>query len=107
MAGKNIHQFDDNNFEQEVLQAETPVLVDFHATWCGPCKVLAPIVEKIADEFEGKLKVGKVDIDASPRTAAKYGIASVPTVIVFEKGEKKGQHVGVARREKLVELAGL
>ncbi|HZO13178.1 MAG TPA: thioredoxin [Polyangiaceae bacterium] len=107
MAGKNVHIIDDNNFEQEVLQSDRPVLVDFHATWCGPCKILAPIVEKLADEFEGKLKVGKVDIDSAPRLAAKYNIASVPTVIVFDKGEKKAQHVGVARREKLVEMAGL
>jgi thioredoxin 1 len=107
MAGKNVHNFDDNNFETEVLSSDTPVLVDFHATWCGPCKILAPIVEKLADEFEGQLKVGKVDIDAAPRIAAKYNIASVPTVIVFSKGEKKAQHVGVARREKLVEMTGL
>ena len=107
MAGKNIHNFDDNNFETEVLQADTPVLVDFHATWCGPCKVLAPIVEKLADEFEGKLKVGKVDIDVAPKLAQKYGITSVPTVMVFQGGEKKAAHTGVAKREKLVQMAGL
>ena len=103
----NIHHFDDNNFETEVLQADTPVLVDFHAVWCGPCKMLAPIVAKMADEFEGKLKVGKVDIDAAPKLAQKYGIRSVPTVMVFENGEKKAAHTGLAKRDKLVQMAGL
>lgn len=108
MAGNNVHHFDDTNFEAEVLgHTGTPVLVDFAATWCGPCKLLAPIVEKLADEFEGKLKVGKVDIDQAPKVAAKYGIQSVPTVMVFEGGEKKASMVGVAKREKLVALAGL
>lgn len=108
MAGKNIHQFDDTNWETEVLgHGSGPVLVDFHATWCGPCKVLAPIVEKLADEFEGKLKVGKVDIDQAPKLAAKYGVTSVPTVMVFQGGEKKASMIGVAKRDKLVALAGL
>lgn len=107
MAGKNIHIIDDQNFEAEVLQASTPVLIDFHATWCGPCKMLAPIVEKLADDYEGKLKVGKVDIDAAPKLASKYGIRSVPTVMVFENGEKKATHTGLAPRAKLMKLAGL
>jgi thioredoxin 1 len=107
MASKNVHNFDDSNFDSEVLQADGPVLVDFHATWCGPCKILAPIVEKLADEYEGKLKVGKVDIDAAPRIAQKYGIASVPTVMVFSGGEKKAAHIGVAKREKLIQMTGL
>ncbi len=107
MASQNVHIFDDTNFETEVLQASVPVLVDFHATWCGPCKVLAPIVEKLADEFEGKLKVGKVDIDVAPKLAQKYGITSVPTVMVFQGGEKKASHTGVAKRDKLVAMAGL
>jgi len=106
-ASKNVHAFDDQNFEQEVLKAAGPVLVDFTATWCGPCKILAPIVEQLADEFAGKLKVGKVDVDQAPGVAAKYGIRSVPTVMVFEGGQKKAQHIGLTKREKLLELAGL
>ena len=104
---KNVNHWDDSNFDAEVLKATTPVLVDFHATWCGPCKMLAPIVEKLADDYEGKVKVGKVDIDAAPGLAAKYGIRSVPTVMVFEGGEKKAAHTGLAKRDKLLALIGL
>ncbi|MEJ7734154.1 MAG: thioredoxin [Polyangiaceae bacterium] len=104
---KNILNFDEQNFESEVLKSSVPVLVDFTATWCGPCRALAPVVEKLADEFEGKVKVGKVDIDKSPAISAKYGIRSVPTVLVFEAGQKKGQHVGLTNRDKLVQLLGV
>lgn len=107
MAGKNVHIFDESNWESEVVGHSGPVLVDFHATWCGPCKLLTPIVEKLAEEYEGKLKVGKVDIDVAPKLAQKYGITSVPTVMVFEGGEKKASHVGVAKRDKLLALTGL
>src|SRR6185503_13033844 len=107
MAGKNVHSFNQSNFESEVLQSSVPVLVDFTATWCGPCKALAPIVEKIADEFEGKVKVGKLDIDDSPDITRKYGVRSVPTVLVFHGGQKKGQHVGLTTREKLIQLLGV
>jgi len=103
----NLLTFDDSNFDTEVIGADGPVMVDFTATWCGPCRMLAPIVEKLAAETEGKLKIGKVDIDASPSLAAKYGVRSVPTVMVFEGGEKKASHTGLAKREKLLELAGL
>lgn len=104
---KNIHAFNESNFESEVLKSDVPVLVDFTATWCGPCKALAPIVEKLADEFPGKVKVGKLDIDDSPNITAKYGVRSVPTVIVFKGGAKAGQHVGLTNRDKLVALLGL
>ena len=104
---KNVHAFNESNFESEVLKSDVPVLVDFTATWCGPCKALAPIVEKIADEFPGKIKVGKLDIDDSPNVTAKYGVRSVPTVIVFKGGQKSGQHVGLTNRDKLLALLGL
>ena len=107
MAGKNVHEFNTANFDSEVLGADLPVLVDFTATWCGPCKALAPIVEKIADEFEGKIKVGKVDIDDAQAIAAKYNVRSVPTVIVFRGGAPTGQQVGLSTRDKLVKLLGV
>ena len=107
MAGKNVHEFTHTNFDSEVLQSDLPVLVDFTATWCGPCKALAPIVEKLADEYEGKLKVGKLDIDASRPIADKYKIRSVPTVVVFRGGQKTGEHIGLTTRDKLVKLLGL
>ena len=106
-ASKNVHLFNKDNFEAEVLKSDVPVLVDFTATWCGPCKALAPIVEKIADEFQGKVKVGKLDIDDSPDLTAKYGVRSVPTVIVFKGGAKADQHVGLTNRDKLLKLLGL
>ncbi len=107
MAGKNVHTFNQINFEQDVLKSDVPVLVDFTATWCGPCKALAPIVDKLADEFEGRVKVGKLDIDESPEIAQKYGIRSVPTVLVFKGGAKAGQHVGLTTAAKLVQLLGV
>jgi thioredoxin 1 len=107
MASQNVRNFDDQNFESEVIKSDVPVLVDFTATWCGPCKALAPIVDKVADDFQGRVKVGKLDIDASPAIARKYGIRSVPTVLVFRGGEKAGQHVGLTTREKLVALLGV
>ena len=107
MAGKNVQVFTQSNFEKEVLQSDVPVLVDFTATWCGPCKALAPIVEKVADEFEGKVKVGKLDIDDNAEITRKYGVRSVPTVLVFKGGQKIGQHVGLTTRDKLVVLLGI
>ena len=85
----------EGNFEQEVLRAEGPVLVDFWATWCGPCRMLGPTIAKIAQEQEGKVKVCKLDVDECPNVAVRYGIASIPTLIVFENGAIKAQAVGV------------
>ena len=107
MAGKNVREFTNENFENEVLKSDLPVLVDFTATWCGPCKALAPIVEKVADEYEGKIKVGKLDIDEARAVAAKYNVRSVPTVIVFRGGSPTGQHIGLTTRDKLVKLIGV
>ena len=107
MASKNVQTFNEGNFETEVLKSDVPVLVDFTATWCGPCKALAPIIDKVADEFQGKVKVGKVDIDDAPAIATKYGIRSVPTVLVFKNGEKTSQNVGLTTRDKLVGLLGV
>ena len=107
MASDNVHHIDDSNFEAEVLNASGPVLVDFHATWCGPCKMLGPIMDKIADDFTGKLKVAKIDIDQAPNVASKYGIRSVPTVMVFDGGERKASHIGLAKRDQLLSMAGV
>lgn len=106
MAGKHVIELTDANFEQEVLKSDRPVLVDFTATWCGPCKALAPIVDKIAEEFSDKYKIGKLDIDDAPQTARKYGIKGVPTVMVFKGGTTAGQHVGLTNREKLLQMLG-
>jgi len=105
MAGsKNVVAVDDASFDKEVLASDKTVLVDFGATWCGPCKALAPIVEKIADDTVGTLKVATVDIDDSPEVARKYGIRGVPTVLVFRAGKVVGTQVGLASREKLLAL---
>jgi thioredoxin 1 len=104
MASQNIHAFTDDNFEAEVLKSDTPVLVDFTATWCGPCKMLAPVVDKLADELVGKVKVGKLDIDNAPNVTAKYQVRGVPTVMVFKGGQKVAQHVGLTNREGLLKL---
>ena len=88
-------ELDDSNFDAEVLNADGPVLVDFSATWCGPCQQLTPIIEELAGEYEGKAKVVKVDIDQAQNVAGRYAIMSVPTVIIFKGGEKVDQIVGL------------
>ncbi|MBO7730425.1 MAG: thioredoxin [Lachnospiraceae bacterium] len=92
------------NFEEEVTQSDIPVLVDFWAVWCGPCKMLAPIVEEIAREFEGKVKVGKVNVDDEPALAARFGISSIPTLILFKDGQQAAVSVGVRPKEELVQM---
>ena len=94
----------DKNFNEEVIHSQTPVLVDFWAVWCGPCKMIGPIVAEIAQEFEGKIKVGKVNVDENQATAAKYGIRGIPTLLFFKGGELVNQVVGVQPKTKLVEL---
>jgi thioredoxin 1 len=103
MAGKVI-ELTDTNFDAEVLKSSEPVLVDFTATWCGPCKALAPVVEKLAEEAGGKFKVGKLDIDEAPDVTKRYGVRGVPTVLVFKGGQKVDQHVGVTNRETLLKM---
>ena len=104
MASKNVHVFNDLNFEQEVVGASGKVLVDFTAAWCGPCKRLAPIVEEVADELAGQVKVGKLDIDEAPVTAAKFQVRGVPTLMVFEGGQQVGQVVGLVSKNKVKAL---
>jgi len=106
MANENVKVFNDINFDDEVLKSNDPVLVDFTATWCGPCKQLAPIVEQLANELVGKVKVGKLDIDDSPAVASKLGIRGVPTLMVFKNGERAAQHIGVTTKAKILALIG-
>lgn len=106
MASRNVAAFNDLNFETDVLKSELPVLVDFTATWCGPCKALAPIIDQVADDLAGKVRVGKLDIDESPVTAGRYGVRGVPTVMVFKGGQRVDQHVGLTTKAKLLALVG-
>ena len=92
---------DDSSFDQNVLQAEVPVLVDFWATWCGPCRMVAPVVEELAQEYEGKIRFAKLDVDQNPKTAGKYGIMSIPTLIIFKNGEPVSHVVGFRPKAEL------
>ncbi|MFA6435782.1 MAG: thioredoxin [Candidatus Gracilibacteria bacterium] len=98
------HVFNDNNFDQEVLKSQLPVLVDFWATWCGPCQMQGPIVEKLATEFEGKVKIGKMDVDQANKTASQFRIMSIPTMIVFKNGQPVTQKVGFQSEANLREM---
>ncbi|MCQ2499061.1 MAG: thioredoxin [Lachnospiraceae bacterium] len=95
-----------DNFEEEVLKATKPVVVDFWATWCGPCRMQGPIIEKFAEEFEDKYIVGKVDVDEQEDLAAKYSIMSIPTIKIFKNGEVAATAIGVQSRESLLDLIG-
>lgn len=96
-------QIDDSNFNTEVINSELPVLIDFWATWCGPCLAIAPIVEEIATEYISKLKVGKLDVDANPKTTMQFGIRSIPTLLVFKGGKVVEQIVGAVPKRQLIE----
>jgi thioredoxin 1 len=94
MAGKNIVMLTDQDFEEKVIKSDKPILVDFYANWCGPCKMIAPYLEELADEFEGKVTVAKLDVDQNNQSAMKYGVRGIPTLILFENGQQKETIVG-------------
>lgn len=104
MASENVHTFTDDNFEKEVLQSDIPVLVDFWATWCAPCKAIAPLIDTVAAEYEGRLKVGKVNVDDNPATPGKYGVRGIPTVILLKDGKVVDQVVGAIPKAQLEAL---
>lgn len=101
MASANVKEFTDSNFESEVLDASEPVVVDFWAEWCMPCRILAPTIEEVADEHAGSVKVGKVDTDANREVSMKYSISAIPTVIIFKGGEVAKKFVGLTKKEDI------
>ena len=98
-----IIEANDNNFDTEVLQSEQPVLVDFSATWCGPCKKLEPVVHEIASDYDRKLKVVRVDVDQAPSSAARFAVLSVPTILLFQNGDVKDQVIGLVSTQALTD----
>jgi thioredoxin 1 len=104
MASEKVMAFTDANFDREVLQSDIPVLVDFWATWCAPCKAIAPLVDAVAVEYAGKIKVGKVNVDENPATPGKYGVRGIPTLILFKGGAVIDQIVGAVPKSQLEAL---
>ncbi|MDI9509727.1 MAG: thioredoxin [Bacillota bacterium] len=96
-------QFTDMNFKKEALEADMPVLVDFYADWCGPCKMMAPVIDELAKEYEGKVKIGKLNVDDNPETARQYRVMTIPTLIIYKNGELVDTVVGVVAKNALKE----
>jgi thioredoxin 1 len=101
MSSGVLAEFTDDNFEAEVLKSSLPVLVDFWAQWCGPCKMLTPIVEELAKDFDGRLKIGKLNVDDSPQFASRYAVNSIPTLLFVKDGNVVDQHVGLLAKKVL------
>jgi thioredoxin 1 len=103
MASPNVREFTDANFDAEVLKSDKPVLVDFWAEWCGPCRMLAPTIDALADKYAGKVVIGKLDTDNNREVAIKYGISSIPTVLLFKKGQVAKKLIGLRQERDFVE----
>lgn len=98
---------DNKNFHEVVLQSEIPVLVDFYADWCGPCKMMSPILEELSQEFDGKIKIVKINVDNNPELSSEYGVMSIPNMIIFENGKQKENIVGARSKQDLIKYLGL
>ena len=98
---ENIHEFTDQSFDTDVVQADLPVLIDFWAVWCGPCKAIAQTIEEIAGDYAGKVKVGKLNVDQNQNTAMQYGVRSIPTLLIMKSGEVVSQIVGAVPKENI------
>ncbi len=104
MASENVLQVSDGNFDSEVLQASQPVLVDFWASWCGPCKAIAPVIDALAEQYADQVRIAKLNVDENPATPGKYGVRGIPTLILFKDGQIVDQLVGVVPRQQLENL---
>lgn len=104
MASDKILELTDAQFEADVLKSDTPVLVDFWATWCAPCKAIAPVLDQLAEEYDGKVKIGKVNVDENPATPGQYGVRGIPTMILFKDGEIVDQLVGAVPKNQIESL---
>ena len=102
--GEHVIEFTDKNFETEVLQADKPVVIDFWAEWCGPCKAIAPVIDELSEEYLGKVKFGKVNVDFNQQTAMKYGIRSIPSLLFFNNGSVVNQIIGSVPKDNIVRI---
>ena len=99
----NLVEITDDNFETEVINSDKPVLIDFWSVWCGPCKLIAPIVEELATEYDGKVKIGKLDVDSNQQTSIKFGVRSIPTLLLFKDGKLKETIIGAVPKKNIVD----